>query len=161
MITLQFVLGADLASRAIAFWGQGYGGFSHVDAVLSDGTLLGARNDVAGDQPAGVRIRPANYETWARKERLELACTFTQEATWEAWLKSQVGLPYDSGAIWDFVLGRSDLAKPGHWICSALQTGALEKAGLLPTGFQSGIASSQIAPNSLRIAFLALGGVST
>ena len=84
MITLQFVLGADLASRAIAFWGQGYGGFSHVDAVLSDGTLLGARNDVAGDQPAGVRIRPANYETWARKERLELACTFTQEATWES-----------------------------------------------------------------------------
>lgn len=164
MIRLQFVLGADFSSRLIAWYGNGYGGYSHVDAVLPDGSLAGARDDVidpitpgwtGGAIPSGFHIRPPFYEKWKARDVISLPSTTAQEAAWEAWLRQQVGAPYDTGAIWGFALGRQD-HDAGHWICSAAQTQALEQASLLPHIVSP--PTSQITPNSLRLMVLAIGG---
>ena len=155
MIRLQFVLGRDISSRFVAWYGNGYGGFSHVDAVLSDGTLLGARSDEVGGGD-GVRIRSSDppYEKWKRREVYGLQCSAAEEFTWEAWLRSELGHAYNPGAIWDFVLGRRDLTKRGRWICSELQTKALQKIAKLPT---LPVPASQVTPNSLLLMFCAIG----
>jgi len=156
VIKLSFVCGSGLSSKLISWWGQGYNGWSHVDAVLPDGTLLGARDDSPGGTKPGVQIRPANYETWARRDVLELETTPTQAFSWEVYLRAQVGKPYDQAAILGFILGKAD-HDSGHWICSALQTAALEKVGILPAGFSDSIATSQVAPNALHLLALGLG----
>ena len=57
-ITLQFVTSRDPESWAIRTFQRGW--CSHVDSVMDDGRLLGARSD------GGVQIRPPNYEKFAR-----------------------------------------------------------------------------------------------
>ena len=64
-ITLQFVTSSDPESWAIRTFERGW--MSHVDTVMDDGQLLGARS--AGS----VLIRPPNYETFARVERVVIA----------------------------------------------------------------------------------------
>lgn len=152
-IRLQFVCGSDIASRLIAWYGNGYGGYSHVDAVLPDGSLLGARSDRVGGQPPGVRIRPANYDKWVRRVVLGLSVSSTDAFTWEAWLRSQVGKPYDMPAIWGFLLGRKTEEK-GQWICSALQAGALEAVGAMHRLL---VPPSQVTPDALCNIVCALG----
>src|SRR6516164_2606539 len=67
-ITLQFVTSRDPESWAIRTFQRGW--CSHVDAVMDDGRLLGARSD------GGVAIRPQNYEKFARVERAVIICGF-------------------------------------------------------------------------------------
>lgn len=112
-IRLQFVLGASLSSRLIAWYGQGYGGYSHVDAVLPDGRLLGARSDAVGGVYPGVRVRPANYEKWVRRTLVELPVTESRAHAWVEALQRQVGCQYDKQAILGFILGRREHTK-GH-----------------------------------------------
>lgn len=157
-VRLSFVCGASLSSRLIAWYGNGYGGYSHVDAVLKDGCLLGARDDAVGGQLPGVRIRPQNYEKWSRRAIVDIPCTEGQAVDWEAWLRAQIGKPYDSGAIWGFITGARDHQK-GHWICSACQTGALRHVSLL---HKIPVPDSQVTPNSLLLlATAGLGGRSS
>ena len=59
MISLQFSALNDIASEAIKLFERSW--CSHVDAILPDGTLLGARADIYGNVPAGVQIRPPGY----------------------------------------------------------------------------------------------------
>lgn len=150
---MQFVLGASLSSRLIAWYGQGYGGFSHVDAVLDDGSLLGARSDEPGGTKSGVQRRPAEYERWIHRQVLTLPGSAARAPTWQDWLLTQVNKPYDMGSIWGFLLGRAEHEK-GHWICSALQTRALQRAALLPA---LPLHDSQVTPDSLRLMVLAIG----
>lgn len=84
-----------------------------------------------------------------------MALTVASETAlaWEAWLKSQVGKPYDQDAIIGFILGRKDHGS-GHWICSALQTGALEAVGCMPRLI---VPPAQVTPDCLRTVFSALG----
>jgi hypothetical protein len=153
MIRLSFRLGSDLSSRLIAWYGQGYGGWSHVAAVLPDGTLLDARSDVLGGVPAGVQIRTEDLEPVRRSALVELEKG--DSAAWEAFLRSQIGKPYDEQAILGFILGRKDHTK-GRWICSALQTGALKAAGLLHS---IPIPEAQVTPDALYLLVTAgLGG---
>ncbi len=154
MITLQFVLADDIASRLIAWYGQGSGGFSHVDAVLPDGRLLGARSDKVGGQPPGVQIRPPDYEKWSRVCRVSIPVTSPKAQDWLFWLTSQVGRPYDMGSIWGFLWGQNDHT-PGRWICSALQTAALEHIEVLPV---LPVEPSEVTPNALRLIAVAIGG---
>lgn len=146
-IKLQFVLGAGLSSRLIAWYGQGYGGYSHVDAVLPDGSLLGARSDAVGGKSPGVQIRPQGYERWLKRCVVEIDATDAQAAAWEGWLRRQIGRPYDHAAIVGFILGRR-LGDRGHWICSGCQFGALEAAGLLGPG---PVPPDEVTPNALLL----------
>lgn len=157
-VRLSFSCGASLSSRLIAWYGNGYGGFSHVDAVLPSGALLGARDDRVGGQPAGVHIRPDNYEKWIRRTIVTIPCTQAQATAWESWLRAQVGKPYDSGAIWGFILGVRG-HQNGHWICSACQTGALRHIGVL---HPFSVPDAQVTPDSLFLmATAGAGGVPT
>jgi hypothetical protein len=150
---LQFVLGSDVSSRLISWWGQGYGGFSHVDAVLSDGTLLGARSDKVGGQPPGVQIRPPNYEQWKRRCVLQFDTTAQKEADWEDYLRSQIDRPYDGADILGLIIGKP-LMSAGHWICSALQLEAQRRIDVIP---DLGVTDQQCPPNMLYVACRAVG----
>lgn len=153
----QFVLGAGLPSRAIAWWGSGYNGWSHVDAILPDGSCLGARSDVIGGVKAGVQIRPPAYEKWVRRAVLKLPCTAGEAAEWETYLRSQVGDPYDKADILGLIIGRP-ISSAGHWICSALQTDALERVGKLP---KLPLTPQQVSPNTLLAMLCAIGAQCT
>jgi hypothetical protein len=163
VIRLQFVLGKALSSRLIAWYGQGYGGYSHVDAVLSDGSLLGARSDRitvkdGHTYPAGVQIRPQGYERWVVRTTVELPCDPLLTIRWEHYLRDQVGEPYDKQAIVGFLLGQRAHAK-GHWICSALQRKALRRVTLL---HYCPIPESQTTPDALfQLVTAGLGGAVT
>jgi hypothetical protein len=159
-IALSFVCGADISSKLIAWYGNGYGGFSHVDSILSDGTLAGARNDKIQYKdetlPAGFQIRPKDYEEWSRRDIVQLEVADQQAVDWEDWLRHQVGKPYDSGAIIGFLFGFEDHEK-GHWICSAAGAGGLIHANVMP---KPPVPLHQITPNSLHLMLYALGGKS-
>src|SRR5579863_3025481 len=113
MIVLQFASGTDLESEAIEYFSHGQ--WSHVDAVLPDGSLLGARLE------GGVAIRSKTYLGASKTERVYLPATDAQTSAFYAFLMAQVGKPYDSEAIAAFITGR-DWRDPKAWYCSELDT---------------------------------------
>src|SRR6266566_1874008 len=66
VIELQFVGGRGLLSRMIAWFSHGW--YVHVDSILPDGRLLGARFD------GGVLIRPEGYKKFFRILKVTLPC---------------------------------------------------------------------------------------
>lgn len=151
-ISLQFVLGSGMSSAAIAWFSSGH--FSHVDCVMPDGSLLGARSDRVGHRPAGVQIRPAFYETWKQRVVMSIETTPAQEKCFYQFLNAQVGKPYDSSAIWGFAAGR-DWREKDSWFCSELQMAALEDAGIVPELYTP---FNKIAPVTLCTVSSAIGG---
>lgn len=160
MIRLQFVLGAGLSSRLIAWYGNGYRGYSHVDAILRTGELLGARADAIKPRmggkviPPGVQIRPPFYEKWVRRCVVEIDSTREEALRWETYLRRQEKRPYDTGSILGFILGE-ELHQAGHWICSAVQREGLEHSGKLPHIVTP---PAQTTPNTLFFGVCAIGG---
>jgi len=144
-IQLQFVRQKGIASSAIAWFSQG--NFSHVDAVLPSGRLLGARNDNALGIPSGVQIRPEGYADWALRVRFTIPTTQEQANKFYTFLREQIGKPYDRSAIWGFVTGRNWRAQDS-WICSELQAAALEHAGIVPPLYLS---ANKITPTALAL----------
>jgi hypothetical protein len=121
-IALQFTTEADPVSALIRAFS--HGAFSHVDAVLPDGNLLGARAD------GGVQARPPGYAPFTRLLRVALSATDDQAAAFHHFLDAQRGRPYDLRAIAAFAADR-DWRRPDSWFCSELQCAALEAAGWL------------------------------
>lgn len=130
-VTLRFVTCDDSVSRIIR---RGEFGFwaSHVEALMPDGTLLGAHYD------GGVQARPRNYDKgkWSKELYVHVPCVLAQTQTFEAFLKTQIGKPYDMDAIGEMALGvltgeAPDWPSKPSWICSALQTAALLKTGII------------------------------
>jgi uncharacterized protein YycO len=123
-------MGNGIPSRAIAWYSAGH--FSHVDLLLPDGTLMGARSDSIGGKPPGVQIRPAGYgEPWRERVVMTLQCTELQEQSVIAFFMSQEGKPYDHTAIWGFVAGR-DWREEDSWFCSEISAAAIESADIWP-----------------------------
>lgn len=127
-IVMQFAASSSLTSRLIAWFGHGQ--FAHVDTVMPDGTLLGARNDVMEGFPAGVHIRAADYQKGYTLKRVAIPCTDEQQAAYYDFVLAQVGKPYDSIAIAAFAAG-TDWNNRDAWFCSELNTAALQKCGWL------------------------------
>lgn len=146
MITFQFCAMSALSSDVIKIFERGW--CSHCDAVMPDGSLLGARSDVVGGKPAGVQIRPPSYEVWTRIERVSLEATPEQEAAFYAFLREQIGKPYDSIAIAAFAIGR-DWRSPNSWFCSELQAAALEASKWFPKPLSS--VANEITPRDLLL----------
>lgn len=106
-----------------------------------------------GGIPAGVQVRDPALEPAVRSALVELPGG--HYGAWSRFLHDQIGREYDTGAIWGDILGRR-IHERGHWICSALQSGALRAAGLLH-GLP--IEESQVTPDSLYLIVTAgLGG---
>jgi hypothetical protein len=123
MITLRFVTGNSLVSAAIrraeyGFWA------SHVEAVMPDGSLLGAHID------GGVQARPRDYDKgeFARELFVEIETAPDVCNRFHAFLRSQLGKPYDTTAIAAFVAAR-DWQEKDSWFCSELQAAALVECG--------------------------------
>lgn len=152
MIRLQFSLQPAISSQLIAWFSAGH--FSHVDCIVPNGLLLGARSDVIGGIPAGVQYRPQYYAHWVRRTVFEIPATQTEERAFYRFLTSQIGKPYDHQAIFAFVLNR-DWREDDSWICSELQAAALEASGITPPLY---LAANKITPVALALAVSALSG---
>lgn len=100
---------------------------SHIDAVLPDGSLLGARFF------GGVQIRPRDYDhgNFLREEYIEFRANAEQTAAFYNFLQLQIGKPFDSLAIAAFVSERN-WRDPRKWFCSELFGSGLVPAGILP-----------------------------
>lgn len=122
-IVLQFVAGSGLGSGMIKWFG--HGAYSHVDAMLPDGTLLGARNDDIDGVPAGVQIRPESYVAHETVKRVTLPATADQEALFYAFMRSQIGKPYNKIGIYAFAVNAS-WSSVDAWFCSQVVTAALQ-----------------------------------
>jgi hypothetical protein len=145
MIVLQFVRGTELDSKLIEWFGGGPL-FSHVDSVLSDGRLLGARSDAVGGAPAGVQIRSPDYVQGLVTLRVELACSDLVTGRYYDFVNSQIGKPYDKTGIMAFVFGR-DWQEDDSWFCSELVASGLEKSGYFP--YKPVSPSNKITPPNL------------
>lgn len=148
-IRLQFVAQDDFCSRAICWFSAGH--LSHVDAILPDGRLYGARNEF----PRGVWARPPGYRAFTRRVTATIPATAAQRGRFYDFLRRQRGKPYDWRAIAAFAFNRNWRAADS-WICSELQAAALEYAGLCPPLY---LAANKITPVALALAVSALPGV--
>jgi len=97
---------------------------SHAEAVLRDGTVIGAYG-------GGVARRANDADADSSSQMfVYIPCMSGQIDAWEAFLVSKIGTPYDYEAIAGFALHK-DMHTPGHVICSALITGALRHIGIV------------------------------
>lgn len=148
MIRIRFVTGNDFVSNAIRV-GERDGWCTHAEAVLPDGSLLGAHID------GGVQIRPAGYDkaTMTRELIVDLSgypgivMGDNTDGRFLAFLQAQVGKPYDVTAIAGLALDRN-WREDDSWFCSELMAAALEKCGYLPP---LSSADNHISPRDLLL----------
>src|SRR5215469_6178327 len=80
--------------------------FSHVDFVLPNGSLLGASSMGKGSpcldgNPDGVAVRPASYEEFGYRRQMILKTPLAAQIYARA--LTQLGRPFDNGALKDFI----------------------------------------------------------
>jgi hypothetical protein len=143
-IILQFVGASDLCSRTIEWFGKGH--FSHVDLVMDDGRLLGARSDVVGGSPAGVWPRKPNYEIWSNISRISIDVTEAQYDAFWTFANSKIGTEYNKLGIVGFVTGTS-LTNANDLFCSQYGAEAVSASGLFPHPI--GLPANKIDPVAL------------
>jgi hypothetical protein len=146
-IAVQFVASRSFGADLIELYS--HSPYSHVDAVLADGQLLGARSETIGKIPPGVQVRPADYEAFTVRRRVELPATDLQATAFFAFLHGQLGKPYDQRAIAAFASGR-DWRTPDAWFCSELVAAAMEAAGIFQWRLLD--VASKIDPGDLALA---------
>jgi hypothetical protein len=143
MITLRFVDGQDVVAAGIRAAEYGFWAI-HTEALMPDGTLLGAHWD------GGVQARAHDYDAGQYTKDLYVSIPTTAEMTdaFHSFLRAQLGKPYDVEAIAAFVAGR-DWQKPDAWFCSELQAAALAHCGW----FTSALAEqfNKITPRDLLL----------
>lgn len=155
MIRIRFVTGNDFLSSAIRV-GERDGWTTHAEAVLPDGSLLGAHLD------GGVQIRPAGYDKATMTRELIVALDpyvdgetqviesngkSRRENVFYEFCRQQIGKPYDVTAIAGLALDR-DWRETDSWFCSELMAAALEACGYLP---KLSAADNHISPRDLLL----------
>lgn len=152
VVRYQFVRADEFASNMIAYYSDG--DFSHVDLVLDDGRLLGARMDSVGGAGPGVQIRTPDYVSWSKKVVIDVPCTAEQKIAALNFAMKQIGLPYDQEAILAFVAAR-DWRKPDSWFCSELGAAIGETGALWPALYSP---ANKITPVGLALVCSAVQG---
>lgn len=127
-ITIQFSAQNDIGSDVIKIFEHGL--YSHVDVVMPDGSLLGARSDKILGIPAGVYIRPNTYANFSAAKRITIECADEEKSKFYEFANDQIGKPYDETAILAFAANR-DWRNPDSWFCSEMGAAALEASGIL------------------------------
>lgn len=148
----QFVHGPGWESGLIAWAGADT--FSHVDILLDDGTLLGARSDAIGGKPPGVQIRPPGYDQWTKQVIIAAPCTSEGKAAALAFAHAQIGKAYDKTAIAGFAVDR-DWRTPDEWFCSELAGVAAETGGVVE---QLYVSANKFMPGPLAITLSGVKG---
>ena len=145
VITLRFVLHSGffswffnwLCQFAQRDWA------THIDICMRDGSYISAMGD-------GVRKRPLNYDVrrFTREEFRYIAATADQVDIFEAFLESQIGKPYDYGAVLSFFWPWRDWQSFDAWDCSELIAQAFVECGMCP---KNGVfRPSRVTPRDLR-----------
>jgi hypothetical protein len=154
-IVLQFSAQDDLGSKLIRAFS--HGPYSHVDAVLPDGTLLGSRNDVINGIQSGVQIRPKDYAQFSAIKVVRLPTTpECTQAFYDAW-RGEIGKPYDETAILGFVADRN-WRDPNGWFCAEGIAAKLEKPSDY-FSFSLAAPANKITPADLLLALSATANV--
>ncbi|MGH2518306.1 MAG: hypothetical protein ACRDF8_00760 [Chloroflexota bacterium] len=163
-IQFQFVRARGLFAWAIARFGRVIPGYSHVDLVLppdwcrrldaKPGSLLGARDDDIKGIPAGVRVRPPNYEKWARRTVVTLSAPQPVVDAMLAYAVDQEGAKYDEDAIAGFIFGQR-WHKNGDFICSAFATDVVVTGNLI---HPPDVPPQQMSPDVLATVLTCAGG---
>lgn len=165
MIRYQFVASAatwnplSWSSPAIAWWGGGWRGYSHVDLLLPDGSLLGARSDAIGGKPPGVQIRPGEpnpYEKWIRRSIVVFIRPQAEVDAWEALARSKIGDAYSKKDIEDLIFGKQPIRPDsGSWICSMFGAWTAVERKLMD---DPGCPVGQVIPDTLHACLCSAGG---
>jgi len=113
-VEFRFVTDNSLASRGIRLW-TWPSEFSHVDLVMPGFAGYG----LLGAMPGGVKLRPRLYDNPTKI--LYATVEVNDAAKVYAAAKSQIGKPYDFGAIAGLMFHR-DWKDTGQWFCSELAT---------------------------------------
>jgi len=139
---LRFVSHPGLFNLACQFAQRDWA--THVDIRLRDGWLIGAMGD-------GVKKRPVGYDfgKFTREEYVPLIATADEEDIWESFLESQIGKPYDYGAIMSFFWPWRDWQDFGAWDCAEFAAQGFVECGKYPKklAFQA----SKFTPRDLRL----------
>lgn len=117
---------------------------------MPDGTLLGAMGD-------GVKARPGDYDNlggtagFVRQQFVSVNILPEHETTFYDFLRSQIGKPYDTSAIWSFYSKRDgrDWQAPDSWFCSELMAAALSEYGIFPQHMAESF--SRVTPRDLML----------
>jgi hypothetical protein len=137
-VTCKDAISAGIRAAEYGFWA------SHAEALMPDGTLLGAHYD------GGVQARGRDYD----KGRYEKDLIVTIPASpamvdgFHSFLRGQIGKPYDVEAIIAFV-ARRDWQRPDAWFCSELQAAALAACGWFSTALATEF--NHITPRDLLL----------
>ncbi len=123
---LRFVSHPGIFTWAARIAQRGYW-CTHVEVVDYDGRLIGAMGD-------GVWSRPADYDQgkFSREMLLTLKTTPEQDEIFFAFLRNQIGKPYDYLAIVSFFFPWSrGWQEDDSWFCSELVAAGLAECGLI------------------------------
>lgn len=139
IIKLQFSAQNKIGSMLIRW--RDWSDYSHVDTLLPDGSLLGARGD-------GIKIRDP-YKI-SNKLILCIEVTEQQEKDYYAVLFEQLGKPYDYAGISGFIINR-DWQEDDKWFCSELIMYCLMKANIKILNIEH---LNRITPNHMILSTL-------
>ena len=118
---------------------------SHVDVVMPNGALLGARPNWEAN--GGVQVRLPGYHDFTRSIAVELPCDAAVVNAFYAFCQEQIGKPYDwrADVMW---FSSRDWSKPNSWMCSELIA-----AGLVASGYfeRLYVTASRISPADLLL----------
>lgn len=121
MIRLRFGARPGIEAWLIQWLSTGH--WSHVDIVMPDGMLLGARAD-------GVRLRPPGYAPFRNVHLATIPAAAPQCRAFYRFASEQLGKPYDNLALWAFLRNR-EWHREDQWTCSELPAAGLMRVGLL------------------------------
>lgn len=138
-IKLQFSDERTIGQGLVRWWTGHWA--THVDAVLPDGRLLGARPF------SGVQIREPDYHDFSRKEIVTISASAEAEEAFYSYLRDQVGKGYDYGTVLNFVIP-SIKQRNDRWACAELIAFGLTYASSV---FPATIESSEYSPRDLYL----------
>lgn len=119
---IQFSAQRLIGSAAIRYFT--WSPYSHVDFVLPNGMLLGAR------AARGVALySPAEWQA-SRVATYSVATNIRQQEAILRAARSQIGKPYDWGGVLGIALRSRRWQADDSWFCSELVTWAFEQAGV-------------------------------
>lgn len=149
MATLEFQYSTSTAFASGIIRRLTHSRFSHIDIILPGEGLLGVSGPDkslkwVGHSPAtdtgGVLIRP--FGAWPYKAAPHVAkvqCTEDVARKAVEWGRSQIGKPFDNGALYHFLRDRAGLPRigrdwrdPEQWFCSEFAIRAAEIGGVFP-----------------------------
>lgn len=146
-IVLQFAAESSIGSRLICFGTQAE--YSHVDTVLPNGGLLGAR------LKGGVRIRRPGYAKFTRTLQVTISTEPEKAKVFYSFLNEQIGKPYDWRAVVDFAFDRN-WRNPDAWFCDDLPAVGLEESKIIN---HLAVEPWAIAPKGLLLIASAIGEI--